>query len=77
MEEFEQQMLETTKFSLGYVEGRQSVKRWICCEDDLNAMYTQPMLLVLEKKYSYGVMVKVMKTAISNVQKARPMIFTF
>lgn len=33
-------MPETTKFSLGYIEGRQSTKRWICCEDDLNAMYT-------------------------------------
>ena len=40
MEEFEEHMPGTTKFSLGYIEGRQSTKRWICCEDDLNAMYT-------------------------------------
>ena len=40
MEEFEEHMPETTKYALGYIEGRQSTKRWICCEDDLNAMYT-------------------------------------
>ena len=40
MEELEEHMPETTKFSLGYIEGRQSTKRWICCEDDLRAMYT-------------------------------------
>ena len=40
MDELEEHMPETTKFSLGYIEGRQSTKRWICCEDDLNAMYT-------------------------------------
>ena len=40
MEEFEEHMPDTTKFSLGYIEGRQSTKRWICCEDDLDAMYT-------------------------------------
>ena len=40
MEEFEEQMPETTKYALGYFEGRQSTKRWICCEEDLMAMYT-------------------------------------
>ena len=40
MEELEEHMPETTKFSLGYIEGRQSTKRWICCKDDLHAMYT-------------------------------------
>ena len=40
MEELEEHMPDTTKFSLGYMEGRQSTKRWICCEDDLRAMYT-------------------------------------
>ncbi|MCG8621440.1 MAG: hypothetical protein MJE68_05485, partial [Proteobacteria bacterium] len=32
-------MPETTKFSFGYIKGRQSTKRWICYEDDLHAMY--------------------------------------
>ena len=27
------------KIFTGYLEGRQSTKRWICCEDDLHAMY--------------------------------------
>ena len=40
MEEFEDQVPDTTKFSLGYMEGKQSTKRWICTEGDLNAMYT-------------------------------------
>ena len=40
MEEFEEHIPDTTKLSLGYMEGRQSTKRWICCEDDLRAMYT-------------------------------------
>ena len=39
MEELDEHMPETTKYGLGYIEGRQSTKRWICCEDDLNAMY--------------------------------------
>ena len=38
MEEFEEQMPETTKFGIGYIEGRQSTKRWICCDDDIDAM---------------------------------------
>jgi hypothetical protein len=40
MEELEEHMPETTKFSVGYMGGRQSTKCWICCEDDLHAMYT-------------------------------------
>lgn len=40
MEEFEEQIPETTKFGIGYIEGRQSTKRWICCDDDIAAMYT-------------------------------------
>ena len=39
-EELQEHVPETTKFSLGYMEGRQCTKCWICCEDDLQAMYT-------------------------------------
>ena len=40
MEELEEHMPDTTKFLMGYMEGRQSTKRWICSEDDLSAMYS-------------------------------------
>ena len=40
MEEFEEQMPESTKFALGYIEGRQSTKRWLCCDGDIDAMYS-------------------------------------
>ena len=40
MEEFEEQMPETTKFGICCIEGRQSTKHWICCDDDIDAMYT-------------------------------------
>ena len=72
MEEFEEQLPETTRFSLGYVEGRQSsTKRWLCCEEDLDAMYIQPMQVVLARKeiYSCGAMVEGMKIVMTNIQK--------
>ncbi len=34
-----EQVPETINFNLGYFEGRQSKKRWLCCQDDLDAMY--------------------------------------
>ena len=40
MKEFEGQMPETTKFALGYIEGRQSTKCWLCCDGDIDAMYS-------------------------------------
>ena len=39
MDEFKHQVPESTAFSVGYFEGRQSTKYWICTEQDLNAMY--------------------------------------
>ena len=39
MEEFEDQVLPTTRFSVGYFEGRQSTKKWLVSQDDLTAMY--------------------------------------
>ena len=37
MEEFEDQVPPTTRFSIGYFEGWQSTKKW---QDDLTAMYS-------------------------------------
>ncbi len=39
MEELQSYVPETTKFTIGYQEGRNSTKRWICCEEDIQAMY--------------------------------------
>ena len=39
MEKFGDQLPDTVHFSIGYFEGRQSKKRWLCCQDDLEAMY--------------------------------------
>ena len=38
-EEFEDQVPPTTRFSVGYFECRQSVKKWLVTQDDLTAMY--------------------------------------
>ena len=40
MEEFENCIPPTTRFSLGYFECRQSIKKWLVTEDDLKAMYS-------------------------------------
>ena len=40
MEEFEDQVPPTTRFSVGYFEGRQSTKKWMVTKEDLNAMYS-------------------------------------
>ena len=40
MEEFEDQVPPTTRFSVGYFEGRQSTKKWLVSQDDLTAMYS-------------------------------------
>ena len=45
MEQFENQIPPTTAFSVGYFDGRQSEKRWICDKQDLEAMYSSPSLL--------------------------------
>ena len=40
MDELEDEVPATTKFSLGYYEaGRQSTKKWLVTQEDLNAMY--------------------------------------
>ena len=39
MDEFKDQVPQSTAFSVGYFEGRQSTKYWICTEQDSNAMY--------------------------------------
>lgn len=41
MEEFEDQVPPTTRFSVGYFVGRQSMKKWLVTEDDLDAMYSE------------------------------------
>ena len=66
MEEFEEHMPETTKYALGYIEGRQSTKRWICCEDDLNAMYTN---YASYPDYCYGVTVEVVRIVMRSIPK--------
>ena len=42
MEKLGDQVPETINFNIGYFEGRQSKKRWLCCQD-LNAMYQATM----------------------------------
>ena len=37
MEKLESSVPETTRFDVGYIEG--STERWICCEEDIQAMY--------------------------------------
>ena len=41
MEEFEDQVPPTTRFSLGYFAGRQSTKKWLVSDEDLIAMYSE------------------------------------
>ena len=45
MEQFENQLPTTLTFNTGYCDGRQSEKRWIRDEDDLEAMCSSPALL--------------------------------
>ena len=39
IDKFGDQVPQTINFNIGYFEGRQSKKRWLCCQEDLNAMY--------------------------------------
>ena len=39
MEAFEEHVPPTTRFTVGFFEGRQSAKRWIFTQEDLEAMY--------------------------------------
>ena len=39
MEEFKEQVPQSTSFSIGYFEGRQSTRYWIYSQEDLHAMY--------------------------------------
>ena len=39
MDEFGDQLPETTDFQVGYFHGKQSAKRWIITQEDLNLMY--------------------------------------
>ena len=39
LEEFEELVPTNITFAVGYFDGRQSTKRWICSPGDLNAMY--------------------------------------
>jgi len=41
MDEFKDQVPQWTTFLVGYFEGCQSTKYWICTEQDLNAMYNR------------------------------------
>ena len=41
IEEFEDQVPPTTRFSVGYFMGHQSMKKWLMTEDDLDAMYSE------------------------------------
>ena len=38
MEEFDDQVPPTTRFSVGYFAGRQSTKKWLVTQEDLTAM---------------------------------------
>ncbi len=40
MEEFENHVPPTTRFSVGYFEGRQSTKKWLVTQEDLTATYS-------------------------------------
>ena len=39
MEEFKDEIPETTDFKVRYFYGKQSAKRWIVTQEDLDAMY--------------------------------------
>ena len=39
MEKLGDHVPETINFSVGYFEGKQSKKRWLCCQEDLESMY--------------------------------------
>ena len=39
MENFGDHLPDTIHFNIGYFEGRQSKKRWLCCQEDVEAMY--------------------------------------
>lgn len=39
MDKFSDQVPDTINFNIGYFEGKQSKKRWLCCREDLEAMY--------------------------------------
>ena len=39
MDEFSDQLPETLDFQIGYYHGKQSPKRWIITQEDLNLMY--------------------------------------
>ena len=39
MDEFSDQLPETLDFQIGYYHGKQSAKRWIITQEDLNLMY--------------------------------------
>jgi len=39
MDELEDEVPATTRFSMGYYEGKQSTKKWIVTQEDLDAMY--------------------------------------
>ena len=39
MEKMDKHVPDTVHFSIGYYQGRQSKKRWLCCHDDLLVMY--------------------------------------
>ena len=39
MEEFKDELPETTDFKVGYFYGKQSAKRWIVTQEDSDAMY--------------------------------------
>ena len=39
MEKLGNHVPETINFNVGYFEGKQSKKRWLCCQEDLESMY--------------------------------------
>lgn len=41
MDEFKEQVPQSTSFSIGYFEGRQSTRYWIYSQEDLHAMYSR------------------------------------
>ena len=39
MEKLGDHVLEAINFNVGYFEGKQPKKRWLCCQEDLESMY--------------------------------------
>ena len=55
MEKLGEQVPATTKFNIGYFEGKQSKRHWIYCQEDIDAMY---QFFKPGSEVSFGAMLK-------------------